>query len=205
MSLIDDLKRVKPTRVTVVLTDDEHQAVAVPRGGRRWERLAATIERLAWCEVRLQDGRGALLATVLREDAPADLEELATPGAVSGGPTSINAVAAALGSVMSAVVRDVTRHVTASMQAVVTSMRQEGSKELTAILETHRDVSAIAFEERAAAILRADQAEERAAAAEAELARVTATATDPAASRMDAIIGLLGRGSGKDSGGMPSS
>ncbi len=137
MSAVDlDLEEAcrvhRPVKVVAVLDDDREVQLAVPRGSRRWERLATVAASQSWCEVRLLDARGALLACVTRQPAERPTE----PARLEPGPASSE------GANLANLARLVMEYSTRSFVEVAKVMRSAGSTEVTAALAANRETSA---------------------------------------------------------------
>jgi hypothetical protein len=65
-----ELKRNRPHSVVVLDGDDEEIPISVPLKGHRWERVAETIDGLAWTEIRQLDASGAIMAPPIRQQEP---------------------------------------------------------------------------------------------------------------------------------------
>lgn len=128
------LRTVRPIKVVALLDDDREVPIAIPRGTRRWERMAATLSSQPWTEVRMYDKSGGLMAAPLVREARPD----APAGALETLPSS-----AADRLVDPFMVERIVRSTTeANMRAfveVAKCMRSSGSAEVTAALTVNRE------------------------------------------------------------------
>lgn len=133
------LRTTRPIKVVAVLDDDREVTIAIPRGTRRWERMAATLASQAWSEIRMYDKSGGLMAPpIVREAATArapGLEDVS--GNASDRLVDPIVIERIMRSTMDACLR--------SFVEVVKVARTSGSAEVTAALQANREtVSAIA-------------------------------------------------------------
>jgi hypothetical protein len=132
------LRNGRPFKVTALLDDDREVPVAVPRGPRRWQRMATTVASLPWVELRLMDKAGALLAApVVRTST---LDQAAAPAAeledLSGSRTAPIMVPV---DVITAVVKSTLVSAMQTFTEVARVMRSSGSAEDTAALTANRE------------------------------------------------------------------
>lgn len=133
------LRATRPEKVFAVLDDDREVPVAIPRGSRRWERMAATVNSQPWVELRMCDKSGALLAAPLTrgDDKPAPAPELED---ISG--TRADRMIDA--GVAERLVRFALETAMRSFTEVAKVMRSSGSAEVTAALTANRETVAAA-------------------------------------------------------------
>jgi hypothetical protein len=79
--LTDALKRAKPARVVVTLSDGEKQSIAVPLTRRKWEHVCNVLENLEWSRALLLNKAGELIDTIdaEREEGPGAAAQKALP------------------------------------------------------------------------------------------------------------------------------
>jgi DNA-directed RNA polymerase specialized sigma54-like protein len=77
-AVLNALKSYAPVKLVAYMSDSDEdgKAIAVPNVKKRWARVTATPEKLAWCRVELLDKTGALLATVDNAEPARDVEDL---------------------------------------------------------------------------------------------------------------------------------
>lgn len=129
------LRTTRPHKVVAILDDDREVTIAIPRGTRRWERMAATLASQSWTELRCFDKAGGLMAPPLVRDqaarAPAapGLEELT--GGASDRLVDSMLVERLVRTTMDVAMR--------SFVEVAKVMRSSGSSEVTAALQANRE------------------------------------------------------------------
>lgn len=198
------LARVKPHGVALVLNDDTIEKLAMPRTRHKWQRLARLIVSRPWSEVRMVDVRGALLDTPLkRDDAPGDLEALATPAQLASAQQQGLPALTGIVQLFTKAIGEALRAQTQATLDVVKHMKTEARTEVQEAMEAYKDLAKHAFD-----LAFAEQ--NRRAAAEEELLKQAAQQArqqTPEAVREQTLMGLLrrelGETEGDPSGGMP--
>jgi hypothetical protein len=82
--LLDALKAYAPKKLVAYMSesDEDGKAVAVPDNRKRWSRVVATLDKLAWCRLDLLDKNGGLLYRLDNAEPASELEELPTSKAM---------------------------------------------------------------------------------------------------------------------------
>jgi hypothetical protein len=134
------LRTVRPLKVVAVLDDDREVPLAIPRGTRRWERLAATIASQPWVELRALDKSGALMAAPLvRSTAAVAVAQPAEQLEDVTGTARDRQVDAVL---VERLLRMQTETLVRGFTEVVKVARASGAAEVTAALQANRETLA---------------------------------------------------------------
>jgi len=97
--LVAELRKLRPDKVTVVMTDGEKRPVAVPVNTRkRWDHVAGVLEGFAWARVECLNAKGELLGTIEAEldDKPGAAAAKALPQEYAIGDLIVKAQSEAL-------------------------------------------------------------------------------------------------------------
>ena len=133
------LKAQRPLKVVATLDDDREVNIAIPRGTRRWERMAATLASQPWAEIRMYDKAGGLMCAPLVREAAAPRPAAGLED-ISGGPAGRMIDQAVAERLMRATMDTAMR----AFVEVAKVMRTSGSAEVTAALTANREtVSAL--------------------------------------------------------------
>jgi len=72
---VEAIKRYAPAALKVTLSDGSERAVAMPKAGNRWSRIAQVLDKLSWVTIESLDAEGKLLGVIEAEEDDAEGEE----------------------------------------------------------------------------------------------------------------------------------